>query len=354
MSSGAEITVLHYTGYARPGGGIEAVIRALAAAGQTRCVYGVTPEYPDGTRMSLPLWRGPRVEGEAITPMNVVRAARVALRVQRWLRESPGRIFHGHSRAGLLVGCWLRLLGVRPVVVSVHCYGARRWFYRWAARLLGDRLFWLSPAMRDYYGMRGRDWCQCIPGGITPGPVSTRSVPMPGRLHVGGIGAVTRWKRWDRVLGAIAALPEPLRQSVRFSHIGGGDADYRRELDQMVVRLGLAGQVDFRGVAPGPDGLLGAIDALVIAADREPFSIAMLEALAAGVPVIAADDGGAVDVVRDGVNGWLYRASDPSALTVRLAAWLAAPPSLDRDAIRRSTITAAEIARRWAEVYARL
>ena len=354
MSSGAETTILHYTGYARPGGGIEAVIRALGAAGQARCVYGVTPDYPDGTMARLPLWRGPRVEGEAITPVNVVRAARVALRVQRWLRERPGRIFHGHSRAGLVVGCWLRLLGVRTVVVSVHCYGSQRWFYRWVARLLGDRLFWLSPAMRNYYGIHGRDCSQCIPGGVTSVPAFTRSASAPGLLHLGGIGAVTRWKRWERVIGAIAALPEPLRQRVRFSHIGRGDEEYRRELDRLVVRLGLEGQVDFRGAAPGPDGLLNEIDALVIAAEREPFSIAMLEALAAGVPVIAADDGGAVDVVRDGVNGWLYRASDPSALTARLAAWLAAPPHLDQDAIVRSTVTAAEVARRWAEVYARL
>lgn len=354
MPSGADITVLHYTGYALTGGGIETVIRGLAQEGRFRCVLGVAPEYPAESAGALPLWRGPRVVGESITPWNALRAARVALAVRRWLRGGSGRIFHGHSRAGLLVGCWLRLLGVGPAVVSVHCYGSQRWFYRGVARLLGDRLFWLSPAMRNYYGMQGRDWDQCIPGGVTPGPNLRQDEAVSDRLHLGGIGALTRWKRWDRILAAIAALPEHARRRVRFSHIGGGDDDYRNELVRLADRLGLTGQVDFRGFEPGPAKLLGEIDALVVAAEREPFSMAMLEALAAGVPVIAADDGGAVDVVRDGANGWLYAANDPLALTARLAAWLAEPPRFDRQVIRRSTIVANAVAGRWSEVYARL
>lgn len=354
MPSGADITVLHYTGYALPGGGIETVVRALAQEGRFRCVLGVAPAYPEAAAGALPLWRGPQVLGESITPWNALRAARVALAVRGWLRGSPGRVFHGHSRAGLLVGCWLRLFGAGPAVVSVHCYGSQRWFYRGVLRLLGDRLFWLSPAMRNYYGARGRDWDQCIPGGVTLAPDFRRDAAAADRLHLGGIGALTRWKRWDRILSAIAALPEAARHRVRFSHIGGGDEAYRSELIRLADRLGLGEQVAFRGIEPGPAKLLGEIDALVVAAEREPFSMAMLEALAAGVPVIAADDGGAVDVVRDGVNGWLYAAADPLALNARLAAWLAEPPRFDRQAIRRSTVLAETVARRWSDVYARL
>ena len=68
------------------------------------------------------------------------------------------RIFHGHSRAGLLVGLWLRLFGGERVVVSVHCHGRQKWFYRWAALVLGERMVWLTPAMKAHYDVGARTW----------------------------------------------------------------------------------------------------------------------------------------------------------------------------------------------------
>ena len=73
------------------------------------------------------VWIGPWIYGERISLGNFWCARSVALAVRRWLQAEPGRVFHGHSRAGLLVGLWLRLLGERRVVVSVHCYGRQRW-----------------------------------------------------------------------------------------------------------------------------------------------------------------------------------------------------------------------------------
>jgi glycosyltransferase involved in cell wall biosynthesis len=141
---------------------------------------------------------------------------------------------------------------------------------------------------------------------------------------------------------------------VTFSHIGTGDATYQQELERAVQEAGLERQVTFGGEEPSSDRLLGSIDALVVASDREPFSVAVLEALAAGVPVIAADSGGARDIIKEGVNGRLYRPGDAAALAGCLAEWVRQPPAWPEEQIRATTVPISQIAGQWADVYAAL
>jgi glycosyltransferase involved in cell wall biosynthesis len=350
MAGDASPTVLHYTGYDDDRGGIVTIIRHLAAAGGD-CRLGLNPGAVQTRIPPLPVLELPWLEGEHIGLANAWRARQVARAVQAWLRAGPGRIFHGHSRAGLLVALWLHAGGERRVVASVHCYGRQRWFYRWAARRLGTRLFWLSPAMKSHYGAGEPGWAQCIPGGVPPSAV-VPATPQPGRLRLGGVGALVPWKNWAVVIEALARLPAARRAAVRFTHIGAGpDRDALRRLAQ---RHGVEGQVEFRGAESTADRLLGTIDALVVASRNEPFSLAVLEALAAGVPVIAADSGGTVDQIRPGVNGELYPTGDAAGLAALLARWVAQPPAWDRAAIRASTVPIDRVAAQWAEVYAGL
>lgn len=353
MSSGRAITVLHYTGGDDDRGGIVSVIRALAASGGGDCVLGVNRGARQRRQPALPAVEFPPLVAERIGPLNWWRAREVARAVQAWLRADAGRVFHGHSRAGLLVALWLHAWGEKRFVVSVHCYGRQRWFYRLTARRLGTRLFWLSPAMRGYYGVAGQGWTQCIPGGVPASRVIPVS-PLPGRLRLGGIGALVRWKRWHDVLAALAALPPEARARVSFTHIGDGDAGYLDELRAQAARTGLEAQVSFRGPEASSDRLLGEIDALVVAGEREPFSIALLEALAAGVPAIAGDSGGNPDVIAGGVNGILYRTGDSAALAGKIQAWLANPPILNREKIRGTAVAIERVAAQWADIYSGL
>ena len=92
---------------------------------------------------------------------------------------------------------------------------------------------------------------------------------------------------------------------------------------------------------------------LVIASHQEPFSIAMLEALQAGVPVLAADSGGAADIVRPGVNGWLFRSGDAAALAAQLAVFAAEPAKMrlasDPADLRR--FGAETVSAQWLAIY---
>jgi glycosyltransferase involved in cell wall biosynthesis len=356
--SGTKRVVLHYVGYDEAGGGILAVVRGLAAESGARVIVGMGRNFGPAPAGWPRVWRGPAIRGERIAPGNAWAAWRVARRVRRWLRGGEHRVFHGHSRAGLLVALWLHAWGERRVVVSVHCYGRQRWFYRWAAGRLGARLFWLSPAMRSYYGAEGEGWAQCLPGGVRVAPQAAK--PRGETLRVAGVGALVRWKRWDLVLRALAGLDEAERARVRFEHIGEALADedsrrYAGELQRLTHELGLAKNVSWRGREAGSVRLLAASDVLVVASENEPFSMAMLEALAAGVPVLASDSGGARDLVREGESGWLFRSGDAADLARRLGEL--AREELRWPEVARVQQVAPEIGRiaaQWREVYARV
>jgi len=360
--TGAPRTVLHYLGYDDDAGGIVSVVRALAAAGRYKCVLGMNPGARQRREPALPVMEFSRLAGEEIGLANFWRARAVANEVRTWLREDERRVFHGHSRAGLLAGWWLHRMGERRAVVSVHCYGRQRWFYRWAAKRLGSRLFWLTPEMRRYYGAPGRDREQCLPGGVTPDYFAlTPAPPVPGRLRLGGAGELSHWKRWDLVPAALARLAPEARRQVTFEHIGApaAGADSRAwaaELRRIVDASGVAEMTSWRGPEASSHRMLSEIDLLLVTSHREPYSMILQEALAAGVPVLAPASGGPVDVVNPGQNGWLFRDGDAASLAdvlaqqVKTREWA----TLDRAAIRQTARRAEDAAAEWADVYAGL
>ncbi len=350
------MTVLHYTGSRREGGGIHAALQQMARAGRRHDLLGVAPDFPRVKFPGLRIWRGPRVTDEAIGPGNLWPTLRVAWCVRRWLRRGSKRIYHGHSRAGLMVALWLHLLGERRVIVSVHCYGSQRWFYRWAAGVLEDRLFWLTPAMRRYFGMPGTGWEQCLPGGVAE-DAAVRPEPAPGRLRLGGAGFLVPWKRWNLVVEALALLPMEARTRVSFEHIGGpGETGpgYLQYLRRLTAEHGLGDRVFWRGPETSSRRLLSNIDVLVVPSHNEPYSMILQEALAAGIPVLAAASGGPTDVIEPEINGRFFADGDAGALAKVLQGWLQEPPLFDGEAIRRTARRADEVAASWAKIYARL
>ncbi len=358
-------TVLHYVGYDHDAGGIVSVVRALAGAGEFACVLGVNRGFTQRRSPPLATLELPALDGERLGLRTLWRARTVAARVAEWLGADPQRMFHGHSRAGLAVALWLARRGERRMVASVHCYGRQRRFYRWAARRLGRRLYWLSPAMKRYYGVAGpgEPWDRCVPGCVAS-DFSAATVFRPRvttAVRVGGVGALVHWKGWHLVLEALAALPSAMRDKLRFTHIGGTDgsaeaARYARTLREQTAALGLADRVEWRGEQPSAGEFLRQQDCLVIASHQEPFSIAMIEALAAGVPVLAADSGGATDILAPPFNGWLFRSGDVPDLT-RALVMLAETDALATVRIKPENLrrfSAAAVAPQWRDIYAGL
>ncbi|HXO22755.1 MAG TPA: glycosyltransferase family 4 protein, partial [Thermoanaerobaculia bacterium] len=106
-----------------------------------------------------------------------------------------------------------------------------------------------------------------------------------------------------------------------------GDGEHRRALERKTAELGLQSAVTFLGRTSGArvQELLAEARALVVPSIYEGMPLVVLEAMAAGVPVVASAVSGIPEVVEDGITGWLVPPEDPAALAAALATVLAAP-----------------------------
>ncbi len=130
------------------------------------------------------------------------------------------------------------------------------------------------------------------------------------------VGRLTTEKHVDVTLQAIAKLVPGL--DITFDVIG--DGDQRRHLEQLAARLGIADRISFRGRV-SEDELRAAYthaDVFVISSIAELQSIATMEAMASGLPVIGADAVALPHLIHDAENGYLFPPGDADALADRL------------------------------------
>lgn len=161
---------------------------------------------------------------------------------------------------------------------------------------------------------------------VVPDAVPPRADTAPA---IGMVGRLTPWKGQDVVLRAFAAARAAgLAPSTRLRLVGaahfGADEAFEHVLRGLAAELGIADMVDFRGHQSDVAAEIAACDVVVHASTRpEPFGQVVIEAMALGRPVIAADAGGPAEVVTDGHDGLLVPPGDVEALAsalVRLTA----------------------------------
>ena len=108
-----------------------------------------------------------------------------------------------------------------------------------------------------------------------------------------------------------------------------GDGPERPRLESLARELGVADSVRFMGVRSDMESVLPAFDLFALCSHSEGFSNAILEAMGMGLPVVATRVGGNIEMVEDGVSGYLVPPGDDPALGERLLA-LARDPALRR------------------------
>jgi glycosyltransferase involved in cell wall biosynthesis len=145
-----------------------------------------------------------------------------------------------------------------------------------------------------------------------PGLEVRRELGLPEAAPV--IGLVGRLDHWGKghkeLFTAMGSLKD--RYPVHVLIVGGGRRE--EEVKQLAASLGLAGQVHFLGSRQDVPDLLHAMDIFVLPSYSEGLSLALLEAMAAGLPVIATAVGGNPEVVTDGATGLLIPPRDAEAL----------------------------------------
>ena len=280
-----------------------------------------------------------------------IRDALSILRLARLIREQRPRILHTHTAKAGTVGRLAALLAgdARPEVVvhTFHGHVLRGYFgplksgaFRLLERLLArvtTRLIAVSPQVRDdlvALGVAPPEKFSVVRLGIelderletAEGGADARARLGVGaeRFVVGWVGRMTGVKRTDDVLEALRLLRE---RGVDAVLLMVGDGPDREHVEQRASELGIVRHCLFLGYQEDVSGWYRAFDAMILPSANEGTPVVVIEALAAGCPVVATSVGGVPDVVREGVDGFLVPMGDTEALAERLAR-LARDPDL--------------------------
>ncbi|OGL05275.1 MAG: hypothetical protein A3J45_04130 [Candidatus Rokubacteria bacterium RIFCSPHIGHO2_02_FULL_69_13] len=129
---------------------------------------------------------------------------------------------------------------------------------------------------------------------------------------------MTRFHPIKGVRYLIEALPHVLQHEPAAYLVLWGDGPERPTLEARAQELGIADRVRLAGFQPDATRFLGMVDCFVLPSLSEGFSFALLEAMAAGRPIVATRVGGIPEVVRDAEQGLLVPAADPGALATAI------------------------------------
>lgn len=295
-----------------PAGGAEGIVRALAV-GHRRggCPAAVAAVLSMG-EADPPLLAELAEGGVPVFPIRVApRAYRAERRTLAALvRRLRPRVLHTHGyRADVIDQPVARAFGV-PVVSTVHGFTGGGWrnglYERLQLRALRscEAVVAVSAPLQRRLVDAGvpPQRVHLVPNAPPPGAplldrgTARRRLDVPrGAYHLGWVGRLSREKGPDLFLEAVAALPDlPLVASMV------GDGPERTRLVRLAQRLGLDERVRWHGAMPRAVACFAGLDLLVLSSRTEGTPLVLLEAMAAGVPIVATAVGGVPDMLPDG------------------------------------------------------
>jgi glycosyltransferase involved in cell wall biosynthesis len=156
-----------------------------------------------------------------------------------------------------------------------------------------------------------------------------RTSPVGGnsrKIHVTTAGNIRRVKGHDIFIRAAAAVIDRFPDTI-FSIAGEVlDPHYFEELQALVVELKLGHHFHFAGGVANLKEYLSSADIFVLPSRSEGFSNAIIEAMAASLPVVATDVGGNAEAVKEGQSGFIVPPENPEALAAAISRLLADMP----------------------------
>jgi glycosyltransferase involved in cell wall biosynthesis len=172
---------------------------------------------------------------------------------------------------------------------------------------------------------------------------------------IGAVGNIRTSKAYDVLLRAVAALRDR-GTPVRCLIAGNAGWDETQEtVDALMRDLHLEGTVHFCGFVEDSAAFLRGVDMFVLTSRTEGFSIATLEAMATGLPVVATRCGGPEEIVTDGVDGSLVPVGSPAAVADALLDYINDPARREQAGRRaRQTVTDRFSVERVASAYERI
>lgn len=323
------ITVLHVIDTGGPGGA-ETVFLKTCLRLDARQFRSIPVVSRDG-------WLAQQLRSGGIEPRIV--SARGSLNVS-YLRKLLGivrqervDVIAAHLYGSAIYCNLAGLLGGRPVVAILHGQTDIQKSDRFSSfkRLLVRRssaIVFVSEKLRADLAARlgaAPGKCRVIANGVDPAEFDSRKDDtlrrelglQPGDILVGAVGNIREPKGYDVFLLAAQRLRQ---RSARYRFViagEGGNALHERLLQQR-RDLGLDEVVTFLGLRKDAPRILRNLDIFVLSSTTEGFSLACVEAMSSGVPVVATRSGGPEEIVEDGVSGLLVPVRDPGALAAAI------------------------------------
>ena len=292
------------------------------------CLYGPGPVAGEIRAASIPV-----MDLEAQSKWDL----RVVYRLFRLLKRENIQILHSHLfHANLLGRIAGKMAGVPIVISTRHSVDiggrGREWINRWTKRWTD-----VTIAVSDQACEAERRWSGTKSGEIVTiyDGIKTEaferadlqeSKELKRKLGIESdapvIGMIARFHRAKGHSYLMEAMPYILDQfpKAKVLLIGGGEL--RPTIKEKVQKLGLTDSIIFTGIRQDIPRILSALDLFVLPSLWEGLGIAILEAMAAGLPVVATRVGGIPEVVEDRVTGLLVPPRDPEALAKAIIALL--------------------------------
>ena len=314
-------------------GGLERVVSDLAmaqhGAGRRCAVFSILST--DGFRDELERAGVPVISGDKRGTLD----RNALMRLRRTLVDRSVDIIHTHNFVpnyyAAMASLWLRS---RPLLVNTcHNMGTRlgnrrlRWLYR-ASLLRTARVALVGGEVRERLvgmGIVPAARAATVLNGIpverfdNPGnrrPAARKALGLQdGDVVIGCVGRLVSLKNHAQL---IALMPGLLQRHPRLRLVLVGDGPLATELGQQARELVAQDRVVFAGSRADVADLLPGFDIFALPSLTEGISIALLEACASGLPIVATAVGGNSEIIRDNVNGILVPVSDDGGMLAAL------------------------------------
>jgi glycosyltransferase involved in cell wall biosynthesis len=251
-----------------------------------------------------------RVQPTAVVAVNQYAMLYASLAL-RWARVRAPLVVTWHSTFVRGAKERLQMLYYRPLFWNAECLvfvceAQRR---HWAARMVWGR--------RNEVIYNGVDTAHWRPWSAEERNRLRGALGFAEDDYVIGLSAVLRpEKNHLQLVEAIAMLR---RRGVRARALMIGDGPTRGAIEARARQLGIAADVAITGFQQEMRPFVAACDTAVLTSFTEAFSLAAIEAMALGKPVVHSEVGGAAEMIRPGREGFLYPVGDTGALVERLA-----------------------------------
>ncbi|MBD2198005.1 glycosyltransferase family 4 protein [Calothrix anomala FACHB-343] len=249
-------------------------------------------------------------------------------------------LIYANTQKALVIGAIASFFARRPLVYHLHDILSKEHFSLSNRRIavnLANRFASLvianSQASQSAFIEAGgrKELTTVIYNGFDPKIYQTsefdirqlqQELGLVGKFVVGHFSRLSPWKGQHILIDALVQCPQQVTVLLVGEALFGEQA-YVQQLHQQITELGLENRVKFLGFRSDIPQLMAACDLVAHTSTfAEPFGRVIVEAMLSGTPVVASKAGGAMELIKSGINGYLFQPEDSQELAQVITACL--------------------------------